>query len=419
MNEFNQFQFVSKKESGNLYCFWIGFIIYSLSFTLSHTPYATNIFRAFQLIGLGLIIVAVFFLIRPSIKSSYLQFFFIIFFAWSLLVVARGFQFNTTFIKNVIYDAKYGILPYFVPLILLIPTDRLFLKKLIDAIIVLGVFYLIFDVLFIRLLLSSDRSSSISQGIIEHFAILSIPSGFVLFTYRYHSTKRNLLALFIILVSLFLAIIRARRGLIFIFSSVLLFSFFGYFFYSKKKILILYLTVLFISILAFQVSNVYKIGKHNIFSFVLDRGDDDTRTGIELYFYDDMKSKDWIIGKGINGKYYCPDIDKDDTTGYRSVIETDYLQLILNGGLIYLVLLSLIFFPAIILGLFYSKNMLSKAAGIWIFLWICYLYPARVSTFTLHYILVWVSVGICYSKTIRNKSETAIEELFSPVGRFI
>jgi hypothetical protein len=63
--------------------------------------------------------------------------------------------------------------------------------------------------------------------------------------------------------------------------------------------------------------------------------------------------------------------------------------------------------------------MLSKAAGIWIFLWICYLYPARVSTFTLHYILVWVSVGICYSKTIRNKSETAIEELFSPVGRFI
>ena len=105
------------------------------------------------------------------------------------------------------------------------------------------------------------------------------------------------------------------------------------------------------------------------------------------------KQKTGLIGKGINGKYYCPGIDKDDTTGYRTVIETDYLQLILNGGLVFLILLLLILIPAIILGIFYSKNMLSKAAAIWILLWICYLYPARVTTFSLHYILVWISVG--------------------------
>jgi hypothetical protein len=121
---------------------------------------------------------------------------------------------------------------------------------------------------------------------------------------------------------------------------------------------------------------------------------------------------DWIIGKGIKGQYYCPNVDEDAVTNYRSVIETGYLQIILKGGLISLALFVLITVPAIFKGIFYSKNILSKAAGIWILLSLLSLYPATVNTFSLRYLLVWISIGICYSNKIRNIPDKVLEKYF-------
>lgn len=125
---------------------------------------------------------------------------------------------------------------------------------------------------------------------------------------------------------------------------------------------------------------------------------------------------DWAIGRGISGKYFCPNIDKDDRTGYRDVIETDYLNIILKGGLVNLALLLLIMLPAAARGLFLSKNLLSKAAAIWILLWIIDLYPATVNTFTLNYLLVWVSVGICYNKAILQMPEKVMRAYFFSIN---
>jgi hypothetical protein len=102
------------------------------------------------------------------------------------------------------------------------------------------------------------------------------------------------------------------------------------------------------------------------------------------------------------------------------MIETNYLQIILKGGIISLGLLLLIIVPACIKGIFYSKNMLSKAAGIWILLWIFCLYPANVDTFTMNYLLVWMCVGICYTKKIRNMPDDFIKQYFkSPSKNFL
>ena len=38
----------------------------------------------------------------------------------------------------------------------------------------------------------------------------------------------------------------------------------------------------------------------------------------------------WI--GGMNGKYFCPGVDVDDRTGYRRIIETDYLNIILKDN---------------------------------------------------------------------------------------
>jgi hypothetical protein len=92
------------------------------------------------------------------------------------------------------------------------------------------------------------------------------------------------------------------------------------------------------------------------------------------------------------------------------------LQIILKGGLISLLLLFGILIPAAFKGIFQSKNLLAKAAGIWIVLALINMYPSTINTFTLNYVLVWISVGICFSQTIRNISDETLKLFFR--GRF-
>jgi hypothetical protein len=130
-----------------------------------------------------------------------------------------------------------------------------------------------------------------------------------------------------------------------------------------------------------------------------------------------MSSTDWIIGKGINGEYYCPSIDELDTRGYRTVVETGFLQIILKGGFGSLVLLLLILIPALFRGIAKGRNILSKASGIWILLWILFLYPTVGNTFAMNHILVWIAVGICFSPKILRMTDMEVYEAMQPPKR--
>ena len=298
---------------------------------------------------------------------------------------------------------------YFAPLITLFPKNFSFYRNLFQAFIIFGVAYLLLDVFFIKNLLYSG-DNKISQGIVENLTELSLPIGFILLTYVYHPAKTNLFAIGIIIVTLLFAIIRARRGLVFITFNIILFSYLTYFLGSKRKVLILYFSVLTIILGIFYASNIYNISNNKLLGYLANRSTADTRTVVELYFYDDMKTIDWIAGRSIQGQYFCPDLEEDQATDYRSVIETGYLQIILKGGIISLGLLLLIMLPALIKGIFFSRNHLSKAAGIWIFLFLINLYPQNAVAFNFSYLLVWISVGICFSKNIRKMSDKEIRE---------
>jgi hypothetical protein len=195
--------------------------------------------------------------------------------------------------------------------------------------------------------------------------------------------------------------------------NIFIIAFIIYFYNQKFKFTILAFLMLIITVIYWQGSKIYNENKNGLFSYMterLDEGSTATRDGVEASFYKDMTIQDWIIGKGINGSYYCPDIDESD---YRTGIETDYLSIILKGGIISLGLLLLITIPAIFKGIFYSRNILSKASGIWILFYLFDLYPAPVTDFTLNYLLVWVSIGICYSKSIRNIPERTLVKTFA------
>ena len=275
----------------------------------------------------------------------------------------------------------------------------------------MGISFLVCDVIFIKGLL--DRYNELTRDYIETFTILSVPCGFILLTYPYHTNKRKLIAGGIVVLSLLLAIYRARRGLSFICFSILMFSYYIYLINTKKKVLLIYLSILTVVIGVLYISDTYKVNKNGLFGFIVQRGETDTRTGVELYFYNDMKTKDWIIGRGINGEYFCPGIDFNQQTDYRALIETGYLQIILKGGIVSLALYLLISIPAIFLGFFHSKNILSKASAIWIFIAVMSLYPTTVDSFSLQYLVVWISIGICYSKKMRNLPDNIIKEIIN------
>lgn len=396
----------------NFILFWGGFISYSV-FQTANSIYllSFSICAPFEILGMISLIIGAFNIVTLRIKDSYLHVLFIFYFIWLLLVIFRDAPqiANFTMMKVVLFS-PYGSggLLYFVPLAVFLPKNRVFYRKTFNAIVALGIIYLLLSLLRAKqLLVAGDNPES--QEMLETLSVLSIPCGFILCTFVYHSKSRNLVALGVVALTLLFAIIRGRRGLSLYCSSILLFAYLIYLHGSKKKYIHVYILFLFFCLGGLYLNRMaYHIQQNRIFGFFAERGDDDTRTGVELYFYNDMKTKDWIAGKGILGSYYCPDISESQQTNFRDDIETGYLQMILKGGIVSLIFFLLITIPAIIKGIFFSRNTLAKASGIWILLFLSTLYPRDETKFSANYILVWMSIGLCYNKNLRNMDEQEI-----------
>ncbi len=408
---------VSDKELRAFNFFWIGFVIYTAAYTLfSVLPYEL-VLNKVQFVGLLFILFGATSLVQFKIENKYLAGVYIFYCGWLCFTIYRGFQFDRQFLFDAFFNAWYGILPYFVPTILLFPKNIYYLKKIFTVIVILGILFIAYSLYYWGEL--KDPSDNLtSQQMMEIFSkTLSIPCGFLVITYIYHSNSRKAFAFFVIGLALLLALIRGRRAIMFMNICYLLIFYVIYLSRNKVKFSTVVLSLFLAAAMLLAGLKFYNAHKTGTFSLIAGRLTEDTRSAVEDCFYDDMNTMDWVVGKGMMGEYYCPGVDdatiENGYTDYRSMIETDYLNIILKGGLINLVLLLLITLPAVFKGLFYSRNILSKAAAVWILLWIIDLYPATVHTFTLNYLLVWIGVGICYSKRIRSMPENAVKEIFA------
>jgi hypothetical protein len=402
------------RELKALKYFWIGFTLYTLGYTFATIDITYLICQPMQVLGMVLFVGASVFLIHFRFENKYLRFVYFAYLIWLFTVIVRGFQFKLSYIEFSLYQDYMGIYPYFAPLVLLFPRTIFSFQRLFKVIIILGVIGVLLEGIFVRKLLDRDLTSIVSKGMMENFAKhLSITCTFLILTYPYQSKKVKFFALGATILTILFAIIRARRGLIFNSVILMAFAYMISLIVSKKRAY-----VVFASIFAALLIGVYSLqffSQSNLFSSLKSRADEDTRSGVEDCFRNDMQTTDWIIGKGINGEYYCPGVDEGNTTGYRSVIETDYENVILKGGVISLALLLLITFPAAILGIFFSKNILSMAAGFWIFAWILSLYPSTGVIFTLNYLILLMCVGICYSESIRKIPEDVMRLYFEGI----
>jgi len=403
----------------HLNIFWIGLLLYSAGSVLnSSTMLNGSICQAIQTIGLICMLYTSLFLIKKKIDSRYLRVMLILYVIWHMAIIFRGhgLSFNYSFMKEFLFGVNSNGIIYFIPLIVLFPRNFAHYKALFQIISISAILFLIFCLFFIKkLLIRGD--DIVSQSIIENNFDLGIPAAFILLTYLYHSGQRKLLALATIAVTFFFCVIRARRGLLFITGSLAIYSFLFYFLYTKRKLVIIYFSILFALIFSVFYTSTYNIQNNKLVRFLAERGTDNTRTAVEFFFYEDMKPDDWLVGRGIGGTFFCPECDVDQVNNNRPVIETGFLQLALKGGLISLGLILAITFPAAVMGIFFSRNLFSKAAGIWIFQFIVNLYPQNSASFNLSYFIVWISVAICYSGAIRKMTNIEIAHLLSPEKR--
>ncbi len=395
--------------------FWIGYFVYIIAFVASMTTLVNyTVCQGLQILGMLMFLAASVFTLKWRHDNQYLTKVFIIYMIWMVITAVRGFSFDYQFIKLILFMPNGGIFLYLAPLAIMLPVTPKALKKVFNLAILLGFAYGVICVIFYQIVIYGALGSRVSTGIFEVFThFMGIPAAFIFITFLYHKKKVNIFALGVIALAFVLSVIRARRGLMLMNVTLFLSSYILFLKYSKvSKTLNIALSVVMISMIGLYAYMVFINNRGGLFGLVVSRIDEDTRTGVEQAFYASMDLKGWIFGRGINGQYYCPGIDEGHITVYRSVIETGYLQVILNGGLISLVLYLMMMVPALIKGLFRSNNLLCKACGTWILLFIFYTYPTTIHAFSLSYLILWMAVSICFNDNIRNLTDDELMEQF-------
>lgn len=387
---------------------WVGLALYGIGGALAST-FSTGMIKLiqlFQALGLMGFAYAITNMVQFKLKSSVLNIALFIYFGWSIFVVLHGYDYTYQSTKSVFFS---GVFKHFLPIILFVPKNINFYKNISNIIIVYCLVYVFLNFLFKDLVFIHYDENVNQKFTFEGFTQnLGITAPFVLMTYIYHKKYKNYIAFSVTAFILAVATYKARRGVMTISLVYLTIFLVIFYIYSNRKILVSLLFAFLLFFVAMNAGDLYKKASGSFLEELQRRGMEDTRTGVEVAFKKDFSTQDWIIGRGINGEYWCPNIDMGDKTGYRSMIETDYLNIILKGGIIQFALMILIALPAAFKGLFYSNNLLSKVAGIWIILWILCLYPLNVFNMDLNHLLYWISVSIGYSQDLRRLSDEQI-----------
>lgn len=395
-------QYLTNRVTGIYYVLLIeSIILYNIGYLLS-----TSLHFAFQfclllmLLGLVGIVISFFKLIRIQINNQYLKIIFFCYILWSLVIIFQGFEMQM--LIHYLYS-PYLLLHYFVPFLILIPKNIFNVKILFNHFEFLSILLFIFFIIYYRELLYVNLDFS-EQTVWT----LGTGGGFLLLTWEYQNNRKRIIAFFSVILSLFISTVMARRNIMLTFSNYILISIIIFLFNSNQSFRnkLSLLTVIIIStILIYGLFFTYQ---DKLFNKISTRLNEDTRSFVVDAYMEDMSKKDWIIGKGFNGSYYCPGVVKDDDN--RTIIENGYLQTILKGGLISLSLFLLILLPAIYLGLVKSRNILSKASGFIPLLWLIDMFVWGMPTFNIRYILLWLAIGICYSNEIRKLSDSEIKQ---------
>ena len=347
---------------------------------------------------------------------------FIYYLIWQFIVVIRGYYTNFETFDQLMYNVflnQFSFLAYTIPLYLFLGFKNFDFIYLIKVCVIMNFIFIIYaflsfeDIFLVKYSFSDDENygygkiANITTNIVSLYKL----TAFVLLIPTFVSKKIWKLNFICWCFALVIIMVGARRSIIL---SLILTGLAAFIFYIKqnnggstKRIALI---IIFIIGSITVVSN----NMNNSFHLLEKRAMENTRKGVEEQMINDVfkKSDDWIWGRGMGGKYNSLLHPEYSNPPRRSSMETGYLFIILQGGVISLGLYLLLLISAAIKGIFYSKNKFIKAFAVYIIISIIELYPFGIPSFNLSFLIIWIGVAMCSSKTIRNLSDEEIKNIF-------
>lgn len=390
----------------------VGFILHALGGMFFDTSKAL----CYLLCAVGLIIIfynAVFQMQFQKPFNGIMLVIFILFLLWTAIILLRPFLSRETFSSDG-YSLinRYTWLSFITPLIVFLGFGQVTISSVFKFTFVQGIIGIVLLILNYKQIFQANEDIDVEEYQ-TYIGVIYIPlqylfaSSFMILCSEFLSVKYRVMAYFTMFTCVFLALYSARRGNLFMYLLIVLFAFILNIAASKGASKLLKLGIVAVTILfAILLFNIYA---GSTFALFLARLEEDTRTGVEEYFYYSFQgeSLDWLIGRGLNGTYYCPIFDMSSVN--RGMIETGYLHLILKGGILYLGLFCFLILHSAYLGLFRSNNIMTKGMAFYLVAHIIFLLPFGLPAFNFEYIVLWICVLYCQSKEFRMCSNTEIK----------
>lgn len=245
---------------------------------------------------------------------------------------------------------------------------------------------------------------------------------FIYLYFPYISNKKYLILSIIgTILVIILTYITGERAL-FLFMVFAVFSYLMVKYIKSKSLLKLYSIILILAACLILIYGLYyKVSIFEIIQNYFSESNEnavDSRTFLYFEFSEDFSHyNSWLFGKGILGSYYSETMDiamsRGDYADFkdRIGIETGFLQYILKGGLLYLVLYMSILIFAIFNAINHSKNDFLKIAALILvgrfFISTISEYPC----FDFKNILIWILIGLCLNKKTLNLSNLEIKKI--------
>jgi len=225
-------------------------------------------------------------------------------------------------------------------------------------------------------------------------------------TYFYHSIKRQRIIIFTFIAYIIVSIFsgqRANLGLILMMVSFTIFELYrqreiGMY----KKISVVFAVLLIMMLLLSQVDNMIQSVEND------EDAQTDTRTFLFVELFADLEPYEFVIGRGALGTYFSPYFEYTQRHGLggdtpnRMVNEVGYLHMLLKGGGIMMGLHLLILLPIAYLGIFASKNIITRMCGYYIFIILMMWMINSYEIYSAKFLMLWMSAGTVISKKNRN-----------------
>lgn len=265
--------------------------------------------------------------------------------------------------------------------------------------------------LMVALSLSKYTHNAYMQFLCEGF---TLGAGLVVLTQRYHERRVTILCYIVLLLGFLSATIHARRNLMLTSGCYMMVAgcqlIFGTLIKSAQTRFMVLMTVLFALICS---TGIYMANNRGIFGKITSRFGDNTREYVYLHFAADFSDHpmDLVTGRSMMGTYECGGVEGEDGNGgQRGIVECGYLNNLLKGGFIYLLLYIATMFTAMRRG-FKSHNALGKASG-WILLFqLTDMVYFGIHSFNLKSYMLWMLVAVCLNRTLMQKTDDELRHM--------